>query len=137
MRERNGETSTKYEMIENSPPPTSMEEPKGKIYTTGVPGKAVGHRKLMRKNSRPKSLGLRDSTSGNIDVRNRKISMKDIKQILPTFLILLFTLVVSLTVIPYAFSTVISQLKAVEELEAWQAMKAMNNSNCSSTNEES
>jgi len=28
-------------------------------------------------------------------------------------------------------------MKAVEELEAWQAMKATNNSNCSSTNEES
>ena len=42
----------------------------------------------------------------------------DIKLIMPTVLILLFTLFIMVTVIPYAFSSVIKQLKAVRALEA-------------------
>ena len=49
---------------------------------------------------------------------NRSITIKDIKLIMPTLLILLFTIFVMVTVIPYAFSSVIKQLKAVHALEA-------------------
>ena len=42
----------------------------------------------------------------------------DVKLIMPTLLILLFTIFIMVTVIPYAFSSVIKQLKAVRELEA-------------------
>ena len=45
------------------------------------------------------------------------MTWRDVKRIMPTVLILLFTLVIILTVIPYAFSSVISQLKAVQALE--------------------
>ena len=37
---------------------------------------------------------------------------------MPTLLILLFTIFIMVTVIPYAFSSVIKQLKAVRALEA-------------------
>eukprot|EP00090_Calanus_glacialis_P005448 TRINITY_DN14217_c0_g1_i2.p1 TRINITY_DN14217_c0_g1~~TRINITY_DN14217_c0_g1_i2.p1 ORF type:complete len:128 (+),score=53.67 TRINITY_DN14217_c0_g1_i2:82-465(+) len=49
---------------------------------------------------------------------DRSITIKDIKLIMPTLLILLFTIFVMVTVIPYAFSSVIKQLKAVHALEA-------------------
>ena len=49
---------------------------------------------------------------------NRSITFNDIKLIMPTLLILLFTIFVMVTVIPYAFSSVIKQLKAVRALEA-------------------
>ena len=45
------------------------------------------------------------------------MTWRDVKLIMPTVLILLFTLIIILTVIPYAFSSVISQLKAVQALE--------------------
>ena len=41
----------------------------------------------------------------------------DIKLIMPTVLILIFTLFVMVTVIPYAFSSVIKQLQGVWALE--------------------
>ena len=47
---------------------------------------------------------------------------EDIKSIMPTVLILLFTLLIMVTVIPYAFSNVIKQLQAVNMLEAQQGM---------------
>ena len=37
---------------------------------------------------------------------------------MPTVLILLFTVLIIITVIPYAFSSVIKQLKAVQAMEA-------------------
>ena len=46
------------------------------------------------------------------------MTWRDVRLILPTALILLFTLVVLLTVIPHAFSTVLRQLEAVNALEA-------------------
>ena len=49
---------------------------------------------------------------------DRNITIKDIKLIMPTLLILLFTIFVMVTVIPYAFSSVIKQLKAVHAMEA-------------------
>ena len=48
----------------------------------------------------------------------RGVTCTDIKLIMPTVLILLFTLFIMVTVIPYAFSSVIKQLKAVRALEA-------------------
>ena len=41
----------------------------------------------------------------------------DIKLIMPTVCILLFTIFVMVTVIPYAFSAVIKQLQGVWEME--------------------
>merc|ERR1719341_377653 len=43
---------------------------------------------------------------------------------MPTVLILLFTLFIMVTVIPYAFSSVIKRLQAVQELEAKAAEQA-------------
>ena len=48
---------------------------------------------------------------------NRGVTCLDIKLIMPTVLILLFTLFIMVTVIPYAFSSVIKQLQAVWALE--------------------
>jgi hypothetical protein len=48
----------------------------------------------------------------------RSVTCRDIKLIMPTVLILLFTLFIMVTVIPYAFSSVIKQLQAVMALEA-------------------
>ena len=44
--------------------------------------------------------------------------VQDIQLILPTALILLFTVLVMVTVIPYAFSAVFRQMEAVQALEA-------------------
>ena len=44
----------------------------------------------------------------------------DIKLIMPTVCILLFTLFVMVTVIPYAFSSVIKQLQVVRKMEEQQ-----------------
>ena len=40
--------------------------------------------------------------------------------ILPTLVILLITLIIMLTVIPYAFSTVFKQMEAIRSLESLQ-----------------
>ena len=45
------------------------------------------------------------------------VGLNDVKQILPTCLILVITLIITVTVIPYAFSSVIKQLQAVWALE--------------------
>ena len=52
------------------------------------------------------------------DTEDRPITRRDIKLIMPTLLILLFTIIVVMTVIPYAFSSVIKQLHAVQAMEA-------------------
>ena len=49
---------------------------------------------------------------------DRNITWKDVQHILPTVLILLFTVLVMVTVIPYAFSTVFRQMEAVRAMEA-------------------
>jgi len=49
---------------------------------------------------------------------NRRITLKDIQLIMPTALILLFTIVIMVTVIPYAFSSVLKQMDAVRAMEA-------------------
>jgi len=58
----------------------------------------------------------------------RGVTCTDIKLIMPTVLILLFTLFIMVTVIPYAFSSVIKQLQAVwaleEQLAAEENMKS-------------
>ena len=48
----------------------------------------------------------------------RSVTCEDIKLIMPTVLILIFTIVVIATVIPYAFSTAFKQLRALEMREA-------------------
>ena len=64
------------------------------------------------------SVRLKPTPGQSEDLEDRPITRRDIKLIMPTVLILLFTLVVIMTVIPYAFSSVIKQLKAVRALEA-------------------
>ena len=49
---------------------------------------------------------------------DRNITWKDMRLILPTLLILLFTVLVMVTVIPYAFSSVFRQMEAVRAMEA-------------------
>jgi hypothetical protein len=49
---------------------------------------------------------------------DRNITWKDVRLILPTVLILLFTVLVMVTVIPYAFSSVFRQMEAVRAMEA-------------------
>ena len=49
---------------------------------------------------------------------DRGVTLRDVKLIMPTVLILLFTILIIVTVIPYAFSSVIKQLKAVQAMEA-------------------
>ena len=49
---------------------------------------------------------------------DRNITWKDVRLILPTVMILLFTILVMLTVIPYAFSSVFRQMEAVRAMEA-------------------
>ena len=53
-------------------------------------------------------------------LEDRGVSFQDIKSIMPTVLILIFTLLIMVTVIPYAFSNVIKQLQAVKLLEQQQ-----------------
>eukprot|EP00090_Calanus_glacialis_P020603 TRINITY_DN31786_c0_g1_i1.p1 TRINITY_DN31786_c0_g1~~TRINITY_DN31786_c0_g1_i1.p1 ORF type:complete len:113 (+),score=36.14 TRINITY_DN31786_c0_g1_i1:162-500(+) len=61
---------------------------------------------------------------------DRSVTCMDIKLIMPTVLILIFTLFVMVTVIPYAFSSVIKQLQGVwaleEQMEAEAALHAAN-----------
>ena len=52
------------------------------------------------------------------DTEDRRPTWRDVKLIMPTLLILLFTVLVILTVIPYAFSSVLKQMEAVRALEA-------------------
>ena len=48
---------------------------------------------------------------------DRSVTCRDIKLIMPTVIILIFTLFVIVTVIPYAFSAVIKQLQGVWAME--------------------
>ena len=48
----------------------------------------------------------------------RSVTCEDIRLIMPTVLILLFTILVLATVIPYAFSTAIKQLRDLQAREA-------------------
>ena len=48
---------------------------------------------------------------------------QDIQMILPTALILLLTLIIMLTVIPYAFSSVFKQMEAIRALEEASAAR--------------
>eukprot|EP00090_Calanus_glacialis_P010462 TRINITY_DN18849_c0_g1_i1.p1 TRINITY_DN18849_c0_g1~~TRINITY_DN18849_c0_g1_i1.p1 ORF type:complete len:110 (-),score=40.14 TRINITY_DN18849_c0_g1_i1:83-412(-) len=47
----------------------------------------------------------------------RPVTCQDIRLIMPTVCILLFTILIMVTVIPYAFSSVIKQLQAVQALQ--------------------
>ena len=52
----------------------------------------------------------------------RRVTWRDVRLILPTLTILLFTALVVTTVIPHAFSSVLRQLEAVRRLEAAAAL---------------
>ena len=53
------------------------------------------------------------------------VGVKDVKQILPTCLILLITLVITVTVIPYAFSSVIKCEQSANPYFAWNLITVM------------
>ena len=57
-----------------------------------------------------------EGSKDSID-EDKGVTFMDIKMIMPTVLILLFTLLIMVTVIPYAFSSVIKQLQAVWALQ--------------------
>ena len=59
-----------------------------------------------RKSSRPNNSFSVDDMEEEGE-ESEGVGVKDVKQILPTCLILLITLVITVTVIPYAFSSVI------------------------------
>ena len=59
-----------------------------------------------RKSSRPNNSFSVDDMEEE-EEESEGVGVKDVKQILPTCLILLITLVITVTVIPYAFSSVI------------------------------
>ena len=49
---------------------------------------------------------------------DRTLLVQDVQLIMPTVIILVFTIVIMITVIPYAFSSVLKQMEAVRALEA-------------------
>ena len=59
-----------------------------------------------RRKSRPNNSFSVDDMEEE-EEESQGVGVKDVKQILPTCLILLITLVITVTVIPYAFSSVI------------------------------
>jgi len=79
--------------------------------------------KKLKQNHRQPDLEAQDPGSMLSGVsketfeEERGVTCNDIKLIMPTVLILLFTLFIMVTVIPYAFSSVIKQLQAVWALE--------------------
>ena len=50
-------------------------------------------------------------------LEDRVVTCRDVKLIMPTILILLFTILILVTVIPYAFINAINQLHAVQAAE--------------------
>ena len=60
------------------------------------------------------TLADQDSIEEDVD---RPVTCSDIKQIMPTVIILIITLFVMVTVIPYAFSSVIKQVLGVMAME--------------------
>ena len=59
----------------------------------------------------------------------RAVSCQEFRSMLPTVLILLFTLVIIVTVIPYAFISVVKQMEAAQALEIAKSVR--DNSNVS------
>ena len=53
------------------------------------------------------SIGFNVISGNQWDIKVFKLKFQDIKQICPTVIILLLTLFIAVTVIPYAFSSVI------------------------------
>jgi len=64
------------------------------------------------------SCGSKSSKFYGRDEKERKITLRDIQLIMPTAIILVLTIVIIITVIPYAFSSVLKQMEAVRALEA-------------------
>jgi len=63
--------------------------------------------------------GLSGRSKANSNLKeDRGITLSDVRAIMPTVLILILTIFIMVTVIPYAFSSVIKQLEAVQRLEA-------------------
>jgi len=71
-----------------------------------------------RRKSRPKNLSFQGEEDSIQE--SEGIGLKDVKQILPTCIILLITLLITVTVIPYAFSSVIKQMQAADRMEEWR-----------------
>merc|ERR1712110_134042 len=86
-------------------------------------------RTLSFQTSRPSSLKISDSNieSDETEEENRSFGCQDVKQFCPTCIILLITVVIMVTVIPYAFSNVIKQMQAADAVAEWrEKMEKMN-----------
>jgi len=72
------------------------------------------------KQSRPSSLKISQPSDEDPEQNSQGLSCQDIRQICPTCIILLITIVIMVTVIPYAFSNVIKQMQAADAVAAWR-----------------
>ena len=70
-----------------------------------------GSKTDLKRSSRPSSLKVSDSNNAGLndsgEQESSSLSCQDIKQCFPTCIILLITVIIMVTVIPYAFSNVI------------------------------
>jgi len=77
------------------------------------------------KRTRPGSISLIDDQDDKDSITEEDeehdgVTFKDIKQIMPTCLILIVTVIIMVTVIPYAFSSVIKQMQAADQMADWK-----------------
>merc|ERR1719347_1241637 len=81
------------------------------------------------KRTRPASISLNDDHDETEiiedDEEHDGVTFKDIKQIMPTCLILIVTVVIMVTVIPYAFSSVIKQMQAADQMAEWKEQQEL------------
>ena len=76
------------------------------------------HNPFDKKNTHPHPPSSNDKDQWKVEAKQSNIFVfQDIKLIMPTVLILVFTIFIMATVIPYAFSSVIKQLKGLWALE--------------------
>merc|ERR1711894_117248 len=90
---------------------------------------ASGSKTDVKSKSRPSSLKISDSNieTDETEEENRSFGCQDIKQFCPICIILLITVVIMVTVIPYAFSNVIKQMQAADAVAEWrEKMEKMN-----------
>ena len=107
-----------------------------------------GSKTDLKRSSRPSSLKVSDSNNAGLsdsgEQESSSLSCQDIKQCFPTCIILLITVIIMVTVIPYAFSNVIKyvtyctrnslnklfrQMQAADAVAAWkEKMAEMNDS---------
>jgi len=81
------------------------------------------------KRTRPASISLNEDNDDNDTIEDDEehdgVTFKDIKQIMPTCLILIVTVIIMVTVIPYAFSSVIQQMQAADQMAEWKEQQEL------------